>query len=67
MPKFFTPREVAAMLRMSATYVRDLIRAGRIPATKPTGKQILIEETDLLNFIQAGRTATAPTTPGVKS
>ncbi len=64
MPKFFTPREVAAMLRMSATYVRDLIRAGRIPATKPTGKAILIEETDLMNFIRAGRTTTA--TPEVK-
>ncbi|MBP7632856.1 helix-turn-helix domain-containing protein [Candidatus Ozemobacteraceae bacterium] len=66
MPKYLTPREAASILRITTTYCRDLIRKGRIPATKPTGKAILIEESDLMNFIQAGRTSTAPTTPEVK-
>lgn len=51
MPKYLTPREAASVLRISTTYLRDLVRQGRIPATKPTGKAILIEETDLMSFI----------------
>ena len=53
-PTFLTAAEAADILRVSPVVVTRLCRAGKIPATKPTGSWLIASD-DLASFIEAGR------------
>ena len=49
--RMYTVKEVASYLRFSTTYVRDLIREGRIKGVKPTGGQIRIPGAEVVRVV----------------
>jgi len=48
--KLYTVREVAKKLKLTEITIRTYIRTGNLKA-KRIGKQYLINETDLINFL----------------
>lgn len=50
--KFYTVREVAELLQVTAQTVRSYIRQGRLEATR-IGRPLLITENNLKDFLQA--------------
>ena len=49
--RMYTVKEVAGHLHLSTTYVRDLIRLGRIEGVKPFGGQIRIKGAELARLV----------------
>ena len=50
--KFYTVREIAELLQVTAQTVRSYIRQGRLEATR-IGRPLLITENNLKDFLQA--------------
>jgi len=50
--KFYTVRETAELLQVTAQTVRSYIRKGRLEATR-IGRPLLITENNLKDFLQA--------------
>jgi excisionase family DNA binding protein len=49
--KLYTVREVAKKLKLTEVTIRTYVRTGNLKA-KRVGKQYLINETDLINFLK---------------
>lgn len=45
--RFFSPKEAATYLGVSLDTVKRMLRAGKIPHTKPTPGRVLIDRADL--------------------
>lgn len=58
LPAFFTPQEVASMLRVSRRSVYNWMRAGKLPASK-VGDTWRVSQRQLDAFLEAGKPAGA--------
>ena len=61
MPVFLTTDEVARVIRCTPYHVRDLIRAGELPASRTGKRRLVVEESDLQRFVASRRVCQGPT------
>jgi excisionase family DNA binding protein len=62
MTTFLTIEEAAALLQLNETTIRTYVRNGKLPAKRVTGgKQVLIEEKNLMALLSDARTEEAST------
>ena len=55
MPNYLTISEVAERVRSSDEAVRKWVRAGLLPAHRPGGRRLLIDERDLIAFVDGSK------------
>lgn len=55
--KFYTPREVADMLRLGVNTIYEYIRMGKLPAAR-FGNRYRITETDIERFVEYQKSIT---------
>ncbi len=65
-PTFFTPQEVADILKLEVGTVYGYVRSGRLRAVR-IGNRYRIEKRDLDAFLQARIVAPAPPTPPTRT
>lgn len=54
--KYFSVDEVAGMLDMNPVTIRKWVKSGKLKAAQPGGKNYIIKETDLKEFIDSTST-----------
>jgi excisionase family DNA binding protein len=65
--KWLTIEEASAHSRLSPDTLRRLIQRGKLPASRPSARRLVVSERDLDEYLQSCRVGVAPPPPWAAS